>query len=296
VKILKERVEADIRAECAQSEVINLAVDGWSDSRGRRYQSITARLVDPNTLSTWSRLLAMKEIKSVHESSGELRVLLERLQDQYDIQGRVLNVCTDRASINESAFRQQSPDLSSIFGGSLLWLPCGCHLLNNVLSFFFDRISHRLKPIFCLQQRFGKCGPFLSYLQQQHSDVTSIPSLSTVRWFSSNTLFESLLALWDHMLRFSELENHLIPQLDEAVRGDIERLRGLTTLFVTAQKELEGDGYGSASRFIPHFLGIQNKLDEFREDEPSVATAVRDYIEGLQERYEKEWDLFKLMT
>jgi hypothetical protein len=296
VKILKEHVETDIRPQCARSEMMSLAVDGWSDPRGCKYQSVTARHVDPNTLSARSRLLAMKEIKCVHESRGELQVMLERLQGKYGIQGKVRNLCTDRASINESAFRVQSADLSSAFGESLLWLPCGCHLLNNVLSFFLDRIRHRLKPIFYLQQRFRKCGPFLSSLLQEKSKVTSISSVSTVRWFSSNSLFQSLLPICDRMVRFSEMENYRIPQLNDAVRGDIERLRGLTVLFLAAQKDLEGDGYRSASRTIPHLLGIQKKLDEFREDEPDAVCAVHDYIGGLQEHSEKEWDLFTLMT
>jgi hypothetical protein len=98
------------------------------------------------------------------------------------------------------------------------------------------------------------------------------------------------------MVRLSELENYRIPQLNSAVRGDIERLRGLTALFLASQKDLEGDGYGRASRFIPQFLGIQKKLDEFREDEPDVVCPFNDYVGGLQEHYENEWDLFTLMT
>jgi hypothetical protein len=160
VKILKECGEADIRAECARSEMINPAVDGWSDACGGRYHGVTARLVDQNTLSAWPRFLAMKEIKCVHEWSGELRVMLERLQGKYDIQSNVLNLCTDRASINESAFRQQSADLSSAFGESLLRLPSACHLLNNALSSFLDKIRHRLKTDFPLSATFAEVRAF----------------------------------------------------------------------------------------------------------------------------------------
>jgi hypothetical protein len=174
LKILRDRVETDIRVECERSDLVNIALDGWSDPRGRRYQGVTARLVHPDTLTTWTRLLAMKEIRSLHQSSGELRVMLERLESLFNLCGKILNLCTDRASINESAFRTRSRDLSSIFDGPLLWLPCACHLLNNILSSFFDKIRQRLKPIFTLQQRFRKCGPFLVYLVQKGSLITSI--------------------------------------------------------------------------------------------------------------------------
>jgi hypothetical protein len=82
-RILKERAEADVCSECVRSEVINLGLYGESDPRVRRYQSVTARPVDPNTLTAWTRLLAMKEITSIHESGGELRAMLERLSVQY---------------------------------------------------------------------------------------------------------------------------------------------------------------------------------------------------------------------
>jgi hypothetical protein len=77
IRILKERVEQQIKAECANADIINLAVDGWSDQRGRRYQAVTARLVLPGTLEALTHLLAMKEIRSVHESTGELRAMVE---------------------------------------------------------------------------------------------------------------------------------------------------------------------------------------------------------------------------
>jgi hypothetical protein len=296
IRILKERVEADLRSECVRSEIINLAVDGWSDPRGRRYQSVTARLVDPNTLAARTRLLAMKEIKSIHESSAELRGMLGRVQGQYALQGRILNVCTDRASMNESAFRQRLTNLSSIFDIPLLWLPCVCHLLNNILSFFFDKIRHRLKPIFHLQQRFRKCGPFLAYLVQQNCAITSIPSTSIVRWYSSNALFESLLVVWEHMKSFAEIENYTIPQLNDTVQNDIRRLRDLTAAFVAAQGDLESDNYATASRFVPYFLAIQKRIDKFQEDEPNVVQEVGEYITRLQNDYENEWDLLTLMT
>jgi hypothetical protein len=158
IRILKERVEQEIKVCCVNAAIINIAVDGWSDQCGRRSQVVTARLVDPRTLAAWTQLLTMKEIKSTHESAGELRAFVECVQRNYAIHERTLNLCSDRASMNESAFRDRFLDPGSLFHGHLLWLPSTCHMLNHILAFFFEKIHHRLKPISHLEQRFRKCG------------------------------------------------------------------------------------------------------------------------------------------
>jgi hypothetical protein len=40
-QILKTRVQESLRESCEQGEYVDLAVDGWSDPRGRRYQRVT---------------------------------------------------------------------------------------------------------------------------------------------------------------------------------------------------------------------------------------------------------------
>jgi hypothetical protein len=56
--------------------VINLGFDGSSDPGGRRYEAATARFVDLKSLTARTRLSAIREIKSIHESGGELRAML----------------------------------------------------------------------------------------------------------------------------------------------------------------------------------------------------------------------------
>jgi hypothetical protein len=94
---------------------------------------MTGRLVHPGTLTAWTRLLAMKEIKLIHESASELRLILERGKTKYGIHTKTLNLCSDRCSMNEAAFRLRGLDYSSLFD-QLLWLPCTCHIVNNILS------------------------------------------------------------------------------------------------------------------------------------------------------------------
>jgi hypothetical protein len=77
-----------------------------------------------------------------------------------------------------------------------MWLPCICHILNNVLNAFFRSRGELLAPIFRIQHRFRKFGPFQRYLLQHHSRTTAMPSTSMVRWYSSDALLRVLLELW----------------------------------------------------------------------------------------------------
>jgi hypothetical protein len=85
-------------------------------------------------------------------------------------------------------------------------------------------ILHRLNPISYLQQQFRNCGPFLASLFQTESNITSIPSISAVRWYNSNALFLYFLAIWEYMESFAIDENSAIPQLNLAVPSDLHRL------------------------------------------------------------------------
>jgi hypothetical protein len=115
LRISKGRLEAAPRKECTRVKIVNPAVDGWSDEHGRGYQGITAGLVHSGTLTAWTRLLAMKEIKSIHKSAAELRLILDRVKAMYDIHTKTLNLYSDRCSMNEATFRLRGLDHSSLF-------------------------------------------------------------------------------------------------------------------------------------------------------------------------------------
>jgi hypothetical protein len=122
-------------------------------------------------------LLDLKEIKTIHQNGVEIQLAMERVQGYFDIKKKTINRCTDLCSVNEFAFRG---DLTEQFFTGTYWIPCVCHFLNNLLTQFIENISDVLVPIFRLQQRFGKNGPFLSFTESR--DVhQSISSHSAVR-------------------------------------------------------------------------------------------------------------------
>jgi hypothetical protein len=128
---------------------------------------ITVRVLKGTEVAT--ALLALKEIKAVHEIARELRVMAEDIQERFGIQERTLSIWTERCAMNESAFRGGvSPEMPH---AEDLWLACTCDLLSNLLGRFLENISGMIRPIFRLQHRFRKHRPFLSFLALRQAPV-----------------------------------------------------------------------------------------------------------------------------
>jgi hypothetical protein len=217
--------------------------------------------VDPQGIEVLTALLALKEIKAVHENPRELRVMVEYIQERFGIRDRTLSICTDRCAMNESAFRgAQSPEMPHARG---LWLPCICHLLNSVLGRFLENISGIVRPIFRLHHRFRKHGPFLRFLALREAPVQSIPSQSTVRWHGCSGLFTSISARWDYMIEFAVIEGWDVSELHQAVRLDVERLGKLADAFQDGQKFLETDRFTAGNHIIGVLLSIEHRIEKF---------------------------------
>jgi hypothetical protein len=89
--------------------------------------------------------------------------------------------------------------------------------------------------------------------------------MSTVRWYSSEDLFATLLTFWPYMVEFAIKERWDMPELNEKVWAPLHQLPRLAAAFVMAQKEFESDEVGTSSLFISHLLRLERRLGDFRE-------------------------------
>jgi hypothetical protein len=202
-KILKRQIQQLLCQNCQQADYVNLTYDGWTDPGGRRYQAVTVRFIK-GIFAAPVGLLAMKEVKSVHERAVELRAMIQHLQMQFRIADKTLNLCSDRCSMNVQAFRKQKGELNTVFGES--WLPCACRILNNLLSLCMSPITETARPIFRIQRRFRKCGPFVAFLQSRAAPIQATPSIRTV------------LILSPYMEEFTQEEQLAMPELNGRVQ------------------------------------------------------------------------------
>jgi hypothetical protein len=294
---MKNRIESEMKRHCLAARFINLAIDGWTDLRGRRYTGIAARFCDAEMtgISTGAMILAFKAVTEIHDSGDELRRLTDRVLVQYDIKSTITNLCTDRCRMNEKAFRTQCTSVLDFLSSPYRWLPCTCHFLNNLLVHFMESIPARKAPIFRLQQRFRKKGPFLTFLTHQHIDLT-IPGASPVRWYSAHELFDRLLQLWPHMVAFAQQEHKNVPELNPQVFNDLQLLHALTGAFVDAQHKLESNDFAAGSLFLSHFNSIMEAIDQFSPWEPDAVRMAHEYADEFRVDYAVEWNVFTLMT
>jgi hypothetical protein len=90
------------------------------------------------------------------------------------------------------------------------------------------------------------------------------------------------------MLSYMEREHTAMPELNDAVHHDIERLRELIDAFVSAEHELETNALGAGSKFIPHYLGIRARIAAFGDVEEEAVGRTMNYMDDLESRYELE--------
>jgi hypothetical protein len=234
----------------------------------------------------------LKEIKTIHQNGVELRLALERLQGGFDIKNKTINICTDRCSMKKFAFRG---DLTEQFFTGPYWIPYVCYFLNNPLTRSMKNISDALAPIFRLQQRFGKNGPFLSFLESR--DVRqSIPSHSVVWWYRSNAAFSALLKLRDHISAFALQEHTALNELNDTVKINLQILVQLTGQFSDAQKSLEGDAFGTVSLFIVTLCAIRYNVEKLRQQQSTAAASFERQIDDFKRKNDREYQLRLMMT
>jgi hypothetical protein len=109
-KILEHQVQQSLCENCQQADYGNLAVDGWTDPRGGRYQAVTVRFLK-GIVAAPVGLLAMKEVKSVYERAAELRAMIQHLPMPFRIADKTLHLCSDRCNMNvrPSGSRREFP-------------------------------------------------------------------------------------------------------------------------------------------------------------------------------------------
>jgi hypothetical protein len=159
-------IKTELHGRVDGAKFVDLAVGVWSDPRGRRGHGITIRC-GSDRFGTSVSLRGLKEVINVHKTSEELPIIVESIVCNDRLQRTLLNVCKDRSSLNEEAFRRCP---------ALFWIPCRCHFINAMLKLFYESIQNRHGQICPLQQRLQRNGPPVTYLKRINSPIPTIPS------------------------------------------------------------------------------------------------------------------------
>jgi hypothetical protein len=291
MQMVKAKVKQTIRAQCAAAPFVNIAMDGWSDPSRRKYQGITIRTVHDDG-STSVYLAAMKPVFG-SEDARTLNRYLESVVKRYDLNEKVLSICTDRGHANTKAFRTDVP-LKDFF--SRLWMPCCCHLMNNFLNQFLLEISHLTEPVFRLARAFQRETDFRRYLREAGAKLLVIPTYTEIRWCSSHDMFRALVLLWPHMEAFARITDMFAPDLTPDVHETTLALERVLRKFVRAQNRLESDSFATGSAFAGHLTAIQDRIRLFKMQFKVRTTKFESYVRELIAGFQRQWHVLVLQT
>jgi hypothetical protein len=290
--MLKTKVKEAIRRQCATAPFVNLAMDGWTDPGSRKSQGITLRTVHSDG-KTEICLTAMKTVLPRHETGPVLANYLDNIVRRYDLNEKLLNICTDRGSANLKAF-QNTPKLENFF--CRLWIPCCCHLLNNFLHTFMHEIKELMTPIFRLSATFRARSRFRAYLMSVNAPLESIPSYIEIRWYTAYEMFRALDILWPHMLAFVGIEKMQVSELTDATCATIRALKDVFRKFVKAQNELESDSFATGSTFAGFLMGVRYRVRSFKDSFGVRTTKFEQDINRFMHTYDPQWLIFVMQT
>jgi hypothetical protein len=288
INLLHLKVIGGLFEQIGKAKYVNLAIDGWTDACMRRYQGVTARFVSP-TDKVKSVVLALKEVLEIHESGPMVRGIIEQVVQKYGLTQKLLNICTDRDSMNINAFRTNPLPLSC------QWIPCAAHLLNTILGYFHDNAPHLVDEIFNMAKALRRRPGFFAFLRSKKQSCVRLPGYSRIRWYSSSLLFTRLIEQWRFILEYCEAEEIECDALQYF--SQVQLLSSIANSFQKAETALEGDRFASGAYFIPKLLSILHNIQKFRTvGFEEAVDAVMRYVAAFKSENPREYSLYLMAT
>lgn len=233
-------IESRIRDILATVEECTISMDEWSDLSQRRYLGVTCYIyrqgeIEPLCLAHYCLNGSLAAMSRDQIKAGDIASLLEQIIKRYEINDKVKLCVTDRASVMELAMICLNEQRLSNGENAIVWGNCICHAFNSVLGEFVKLAHDHVQSVFELRRKLtGEV--FTSFLIREKSQYLSIPSYSSVRWYS---LFEmckvlssvrSLIAkFWSEHFKepFPRETFDIIDQLNDVLKVVKEVTRGM---------------------------------------------------------------------
>ena len=246
---IKTKIQEDLNRTDAP---VTLCVDEWTSRSGNRYIGITAHTYWRSEQLEYS--LALVPVTRIHLRATDIRCTAEKVATDFGIFSKVETVITDSASIMISAFTDTDCQWT--------WYPCACHLINNIIGCFLEIIDDFVEPIKRIQICVANRTTFKTFLEQERSHLTKIPSWVKVRWLSMCDMISAIVKLEPLIRKFARDEKITLP-LD-----GFSNARDLNHLFIQVNNAfgtLESNEFGAISWFIPALTLLGSCISELPE-------------------------------
>ena len=234
-----------------------IVVDEWTDKGNQRYLGIHAFILD-NSFELEHIFLAHQTLSAIHCDAPYIACIIKEISSNMLINSPILGLVTDTTNL--------MPAVADIL--KVKWGRCYCHVMNLLVQDFLEACNNKLEYLFQIQRTLGSSVVFHNYLVSQKSTITSLPSITSTRWYSIFKLMMNFVILQPHIQAY--LTNNHNYSIGIPPTEYFKTITYLMEVFGTAKnvmKTMESDDFGSLSYVIDSFrllyLSVQRLPDDF---------------------------------
>lgn len=260
--------------------------DEWSDAATQEYLGVHVFALFQDMVKHYC--IALQPLVALNLDSAYLAIVLSDIFDEYNIRNKIKGFVTDSAPVMKAT--------AALFG-TIKWIPCFCHIMNNLMGKFITACEAKLSYLFKLQRTLGSSCLFHNYVMQDTSiRVSSLPSYTYTRWYSMFKLLRNTLILQDKITGYIPIYNEKHPQnIIELPNDDyFEQLAMLINVIATARNAMmtmESDEFGTISKVIDCFAMLKSTVDSLDDGIWGQEKIV--FYTSFVELYESEYNQHK---
>lgn len=260
--------------------------DEWSDSATQEYLGVHFFGLFINRVDHYCG--ALQPLVRTNLDADYLCIVLSDIFEEYGITNKIKGFVTDSAPVMKATAER--------FGDDIKWIPCFCHIMNNIMGKFITASEGKLSHLFLIQRSLGSSSLFHNYVIDARMKVSSLPSYTYTRWYSMYKLLRNTLILKEQIKDFIPEHNRRHSANPIELPGDdfFHELEMLINVIATARNAmmtLESDKFGTISKVIDCFTMLKTTVDSLDdaiwEDEKSV------FYESYVDLYETVYDTNK---
>lgn len=258
--------------------------DEWSDAATQEYLGVHAFALFNDSVKHYC--IALQPLVVLNLDAAYISIVLSEIFDDYNILAKIKGFVTDSAPVMIATAHN--------FGDGIKWIPCFCHIMNNLMGKFITASEAKLSYLFKLQRSLGSSCLFHNFVVQDSTiRVSSLPSYTYTRWYSMFKLLRNTLILKDKIVEFIPLYNEKHPQNIIELPEDsfFEQLAMLINVIATARNAmmtLESDEFGTISKVIDCFAMLKSTVDSLDDNIWGEEKTV--FYNGYQSLYETQYE------
>jgi hypothetical protein len=262
---MANRVKELIKPEILACSHIVVAMDEWSDAKGRPFLGMKVHGAYLDAGGVKYRAWSIDHVPLEDKTAEGIQDVADQVLRSYSLEDRVTFVVTDTANVMPAAVRRMGK----------CWWPCWAHIVNLMLQSIVEALREDfLNRVFGVVGNLGRSWKFYKLVgRYEKITVRSIPTFSSTRWYSLARFVDHVLilqnALHEHLVSLGE------QPLEDAIFEKLKVFSEVLGTFANAKASLEADTFGTVSRVYDWLSLIETECTRASRGWPAMDTGWR---------------------